>query len=264
MKKRIDKEKIISEVLPSLRGIELAVFDSIDSTNDYAKGIAKSDREKSPLAVAAYEQTRGRGTRERSFISRGGAGVYMSILFYPEERITPADITVYAAVAASRAIEKVSMLKCGIKWVNDVYVGGRKLAGILTEGNMCDGALQYAVVGIGINTNAEVFPEEICDIATSVKIETQRSVINEALIAEIINSFFSTLNTLGSRKVMDEYRARSVLIGKRVRVSSSKGEFEGRVAEICDTGAILIEKNDKITVLLESGDVSLKITEESD
>ena len=259
MKKGIDKEKIISEVLPSLRDIELAVFDSIGSTNDYAKSLAKSGREKKPLVAAAYEQKSGRGTRERSFISNGGAGVYMSILFYPEKNILPADITVYSAVAASRAIEKLTKLKCGIKWVNDIYIESKKLAGILTEGELSDGGLSYAVVGIGINTNTEKLPEEISDIATSVKIESGREISNESLIAQIINLFFDGLKSIKSRQIIAVYRDRSVIIGKEVYISSSKGNFEGKVIEICDTGSILIEKSDKSVLQLESGDVSIKL-----
>lgn len=234
-------------------------FDTIESTNTFAKELANRSSDKRTAVILARAQSAGRGSNGRSFISRGGRGVYLSILFYPKADVGAADVTVYAAVKICRAIESLCSLNCKIKWVNDVFVNGKKLSGILTEGRVLDGSLEYAVMGVGINTRGKRLPREISGIATTIEKECGEKVDSIALAAKIADGFLSDLKSIKSKKIMDEYKKRSMLIGRRVRVLSSSGNFSAKVLEIRDTGAILLEDDEKNTHELQSGTVSLEI-----
>ncbi len=233
-------------------------FDTLPSTNTYAKELAGRNEQKKNYVIFANGQTAGRGTRGRSFISEKECGIYLSILFYPDKKISPADITVYAAITVARAIESFVNLNCKIKWVNDIYVNGKKLCGILTEGKITDNSLDYAVVGIGINTHGEKLPEAIADIATTIEKECGVSLSRFALAEKIAESFLSGISLLGSKEIIKEYRARSLLTGKRVKVSLSNEEFSARVIDVSDSGALVIEKTDGNILEIQSGDISVK------
>lgn len=251
-------EKIKSSLTGAAGEAELYIFDSIDSTNSYAKTLVNPENKKSAVVIS-NGQTGGRGTRGRSFISRDGGGLYISILFYPKKGVSPADITVYAALKAAESVEALAPIDVKIKWVNDLYVNGKKLAGILTEGEISDSLLKYAIVGIGINTHGYTLDPEIDNIATTVEKECNLKISRENLAVELINRFFASLSDLGSAGVISQYRSRSLLTGKRVHVASAEGDFDATVIEICDTGAIVVEKNDGKRVELISGDVSLRL-----
>ena len=137
-------------------------FDEIESTNDFAKEKAKT--ENSNFTVTASLQTKGRGRKGRTFFSPKGAGLYLSIavnLNISFEEFPK--ITTYTAVCVARAIEKLTSLKIDIKWVNDLYVNGKKLCGILTEGSFSGEKTYFVIIGIGVNLLKSSFPEEIKD-----------------------------------------------------------------------------------------------------
>ena len=157
-------------------GRTLHCFESVDSTNSYLKRIAAEGAPDGAVAVAD-EQTAGRGRRGRSFSSSPGRGVYLSALLRPQlapEKILP--LTALGAVAACDAVERTCGVRPQIKWTNDLVLNGKKLSGTLTELSLEgeSGALQYAVIGIGVNCNntLEDFPPELRDVATSLYLET--------------------------------------------------------------------------------------------
>ena len=146
----------ISDVKSAFSGeisdTELFVFNSVGSTNDQARNFALSGSDKNAIFIAK-EQSSGRGRRGRSFISREG-GLYISYRLHPRLAVRDAVmLTVFSAVALCEVIEEMTERTPAIKWVNDVFLGGKKLAGILAEGGLSsDGELfEYAVVGIGVN-----------------------------------------------------------------------------------------------------------------
>ena len=163
-------EAVLRGYLHDCPPLELDVFDTVDSTNTVCLKRASGGDRRTYAAVAGG-QTRGRGRRGRSFFSPDGTGLYMSILLRPSGLTADQAVrfTTVAAVAVSEAIETVAGRSATVKWVNDIYVGGRKACGILTEAsfNPEDGTLDYAVVGIGINVYEPQggFPEEIKDRA---------------------------------------------------------------------------------------------------
>lgn len=237
---------------------QLETVDETDSTNNLAKAHAAAGAEN--LAVIANRQTAGRGRLARSFFSPDRAGVYLSALIRPRS-LRAADcglITACAAVATARAVEKLSGADVKIKWVNDLFIGGKKICGILTEGGvgMEEGTLEYAVIGIGVNVRSVVFPEDIAAVATTVEHETGVRADRCELAAEILNNLSRLEESVASGEFLSEYRSRSCVVGRRVIVN---GNYEACAVAIDDDCALIIER-DGATEKFYAGEVSLKLT----
>lgn len=230
-------------------------YDLTDSTNERAREYARCGGEM-PALFIARGQTGGRGRRGRSFDSESGAGLYMTLLFQPcGDDVTL--ITVRAAVALSRAIENTVGLSPRIKWVNDLTVRGKKLSGILAEGDFAsDGSLKYCALGIGVNLLERDFPRELSDIVTTLESETGRVIAPEVLAEAIVDEFY---NTGTPSEIIGEYRLRSSVIGKRVEVRRISGEvLFAEALDVTDTGALLVRREDGITEELISAEVSIR------
>lgn len=224
------------------------------STNDRAKALAESGAD--GIAVIADSQTNGRGRLGRSFFSPSG-GLYMSVVVRPEMDASECGrITAYAAVAAARAVESLCGAEVKIKWVNDLYVGGKKICGILTEGGfgMESGELSYAVVGIGINAAGREFPLEIADRATSIENECGAPPDRCRLAAAVLDGLYA-LRTGELGGFIEEYRARSCVVGRRVVVN---GEYEATAVGIGDDCSLLLDRGGE-TMRFSAGEVSLKL-----
>ena len=247
-------KKTFSEKLPDT---ELFVYDTVGSTNDEARAYALKEKGKSAFFIAR-EQTAGRGRRGRSFISRDG-GLYISYLLYPKLAVREAVmLTVFASVALSETIEEMTGAHPKIKWVNDVFLGGKKLAGILAEGEFSreGGGFEYAVVGIGVNLHGSTLPTEIKDIATTLECEcgVRVSISDFALrLAKKLEAFEEQL----SASYMNGYRERSLVIGKRVVMTSAGESFSARVLGIENDGAITVRLDTGEEKTLYSAEVSI-------
>ena len=228
-----------------------------DSTNTRAREYAKGECAEMPALFIADAQTAGRGRRGRSFDSAGGAGLYMSILFRPEaDSFDAAKITVLAAVSVCRAIRSLTGADVKIKWVNDIYFDGKKLAGILTEGEISDGGgFSYAVCGIGVNLLSRDFPEQLSGRVTTLEDISGARVSRDALAEKICEEFFSGRNF---DEVVNEYRSFSVLVGRRVQMRRISGEcFFATVLDITEGGALLVLREDGVREELISAEVSV-------
>ncbi|MBO4831388.1 MAG: biotin--[acetyl-CoA-carboxylase] ligase, partial [Oscillospiraceae bacterium] len=189
----------------------------VSSTLDVAKKLAEQGAPEGTVIIA-QEQTAGRGRRGRKFFSPRDTGVYISILLRPA---LPAEravlITTATAVAACDAIESVTGVSAGIKWVNDIFVSGKKVSGILTEASysMESGCLDYAALGIGLNVYPPKggFPEEIAGTAGSI-LRSRQPDARSRLAAAFVRRFMEIYADLDSAGFVDEYRRRSVVIGK--------------------------------------------------
>ena len=236
-------------------------FDEIPSTNDYLKETARTDTKKCMLAIAD-RQTRGKGRLGKTFYSPAGAGIYMSYLFYPElEAKDGYLLTVSAAVAVVKALKTLYGVSAAIKWVNDIYVGGKKLCGILSESAVPNtGRLAYAVVGIGINIQKTAYPPEIRDIAVSLEeILGESEIDRESLIAKIWQGFSFLLNTCSSQQIVKLYRESSFLIGKTVSVLHNNTSFDAVVTDIDDAAQLIVSDANGCVHALSSGEISIKI-----
>lgn len=245
----------------------------VDSTNNVLKQYA-ADGEKGDMVLLAEEQSAGRGRRGRSFYSPEGTGLYMSLLLHPD--VTPEEgtmLTTLTAVAAAKAVEKVADESVQIKWVNDVWMRGKKISGILTEGSASleEGKLEYVIVGIGINIYEPEggFPEEIREVAGAVfTSHMQKENLRNLLAAEFIKNFMSYYNTFPARDYLEEYRRRCFVIGKKVRIITPPGT-PGRAEEKPDrTNAVVlgiddfchlkVQYEDGTIEFLSSGEISIR------
>lgn len=243
-------------------GYEIEEYEQVTSTNTLLCECAKNGgRDKS--VIIAREQSAGRGRYGRKFYSPKGTGLYMSVLIRKKLPMELAMLlTPMTACAVSRAIEKIANIKCGVKWVNDIYIDGKKAAGILTETkfDFDSKVLEYAVIGIGINLAPPDggFDREIAQIATAILNECSE-MKREVLIEEILNQLDIYLYKLGSKELMEEYRRRSIILGKDIEIRSLTGDRPARALDIDDNGNLIVE-----TALgyetLSSGEVSIKLT----
>lgn len=240
------------------RKIEL--LDEVDSTNTCAKALAAQGAPEGTLVIADC-QREGRGRFGRRFHSPKGSGLYMSLVLRPR---LPAEqavrVTVIAAVAVAQAVEDMAGGSVEIKWVNDLFAGGKKLCGILTEAGMDfeSGQLEYCVVGIGINVNKEAYPQEIAEIATSIQEQWGMPVSRCRLAAKIVNRIEEMMEEPMNEKIMEEYRCRSNVLGRLVTVSRGDQRFDALAMRIDDDGGLVVRTEDGDTTL-RSGEVSLKV-----
>ena len=258
---RLSEAEIRRWLAAELAGRTLEIHEQLDSTNNRAKALAAAGAPHG-TAVIADSQTGGRGRLGRSFFSPEHSGVYMTVILRPNCAPEQAGLlTSLAAVAAARAVEKVSGADVKIKWVNDLYLNDKKICGILTEAGLGleAGRLEYAVVGIGINVNRMVFPPELKGIATSIGNETGTAPDRNRLIAEILNELDALYGDLETGAFLAESRRRSNVIGRTVTVMEGGRKYPARALDIDSQGRLVIE-TEAGKACLNYGEVSLKLT----
>ena len=236
------------------------ILPETDSTNNYAKELAISGK-RNRTVVITEKQNGGKGRLGRPFYSPEGNGLYMSVLCRPEINVDCAPlITSFTAVAVAKAIEKLSGQDVNIKWVNDVYMNGKKICGILTEAGFDfeGGTEDYAVIGIGINVLGTDFPEELINIATSIEKETGLKISRNDLAAEVLNNLENMSCEIKNKKYLDTYRKKSNVIGKRIKVTYGSQVFYAEALDINENAALIVKTEDGIKTL-NSGEVSIKL-----
>ena len=242
------------------KGLRLILLDTVDSTNNYAKRLIADGCTEDAL-IAANEQTDGRGRLGRSFYSPKNTGVYMTFLLHTDLKLADAvTVTTAASVAVVRAINKLTGKTPEIKWVNDVYLNGRKLCGILTEAisDFETGIARSLIIGIGINISTTDFPEEISDRAGSLG--TDRPV-RSALIAAVANELTALRkeNFAGS-SFIDDYKRRSMIVGKEIDFYINGAKQSGTAVDIDDKGGLMVRLCSGETITLSSGEVTVRLT----
>ena len=245
--------------------IALEVISETTSTNKVMKERA-SELPEWYILIAAY-QSQGRGRIGRSFYSPRGTGVYLSVLLRPT---LPAEqsirITTAAAVAACLAIEDCTDEKPQIKWVNDVFVSGKKTCGILTEASldMESGGLDWAVMGIGFNIYEPDggFPENIAQIAGAIAKEPAKE-LRSRIAAAFIKHFYDICSDLGSASFAEEYKKRSFVIGCRINVLRGGSSRPAKALDIDDECRLIVEYDDGSREALSSGEVSVRKIEQN-
>jgi len=250
----------IQQYLPE--DIDLHFFDSIDSTNNFAKEIAAGGASHG-TSVIALHQTGGRGRLGRSFHAPSGSGIYLSIILRPGTGSeNPILVTTAAAVAVCRAIRKICGYEPQIKWVNDIYLNDKKVCGILTEAltNPDNGKIDALIAGIGINCSIEGFPEDLLEIAGAVEGDYSRS----RLAAQVITEIMSLVETLDERTFISEYRELSLVTNKMIRVykggySPDKAGVAARVLDIDENGGLVVLYSSGEQEILYSGEISIRL-----
>ena len=232
-------------------------FKSLTSTQDKAKEFAK--RGLSNVIVVSDIQTRGRGRFKRKWHSDNN-GLWMSILLKPKNVENMQYLTFSAAIAVVKSIEKITKLKTSIKWPNDVHYKGKKLCGILTEGIF--GKENFAAVGIGLNVNQNKFPEEIKNIAISLKIIRKKVFPKKIFLREIINKFFKLYIQYYSKNrlknILKIWNEHCDTINKNIIATTRTKRLSGKAIGIDKNCNLLLKtKNNKIIKIVE-GDINLR------
>lgn len=233
---------------------------SVKSTQEIAYSLAREGAVEGSIVIAD-EQTGGRGRLGRAWQSPSGTGIWMSLILRPEIPLQKApQLTLLIAVAASRAIEKVTGLEAAIKWPNDLLIKGKKVAGILTELQAEADSIHSVIVGIGMNVNQEKkhFSEEISEIATSLAIESgktyKRAELAGAILQEVENLYRSYLEK-GFAVIQLLWEARAYSLGKRITARSVTGSITGYAKGITDEGVLLLEDDNGEIHSIYSADI---------
>ncbi len=238
---------------------KILLIDNVDSTNNYLKILAEKGESENTVVIAK-RQSGGKGRMGRKFFSDSG-GVYMSVLLKPKFSAQKSlFITTAAAVAVANAIETVTGNQTQIKWVNDIFVKGKKVCGILTEASIDfeTGGLCYAVLGIGINVKKpkDDFPEEIREIAGVISDE---KVDVSLLISNILNNFFEIYHNIETSDFMNVYKQKSMIIGKDIFVLRGENKTPAKAIDIDDNARLLVEYENGEREYLSSGEVSVRL-----
>ncbi|NPV70745.1 MAG: biotin--[acetyl-CoA-carboxylase] ligase [Firmicutes bacterium] len=244
-------------------GTKVRYLTSAASTNDCAKEMARQGAPEGTVVVAE-EQTGGRGRMGRPWASPPGGGLWFSVILRPA--LTPPQaprLTLVAAVAVARAIRHTTGLEAGIKWPNDIIVGGRKVCGILTEMVAEIDRVEFVVLGIGLNVNLgrKGLPQDLRDCATSLDIELGRRLDRAAVFRSILREFESWYMRYlqdGPVPALSEWRQLSITLGERVRVVGQGESFEGTATGIDEDGALIVKPDGGPERRVLSGDVSLR------
>ena len=250
---------------PEYRDLDLTVLPTAHSTNALVREKANQGCPEGCIIVAC-EQTDGRGRYGRQFFSPVDSGVYLSLLLRPTA-YSPQQATCLTAAAAAamcQAIEAVTGQQPGIKWVNDIFLHGTKVCGILTEAavGLETGTLNYMVLGAGVNLYppAEGFPEEIQSIAGSV-LERSCPEAKNRLVGEFLNRFWDFYSHPECRAYLEDYRARSLAIGRNVTVLSAGRAVSAYAYGIDDDFRLLVRYDSGKTEALSYGEIRIQLAE---
>ncbi|HHT23920.1 MAG TPA: biotin--[acetyl-CoA-carboxylase] ligase [Clostridiaceae bacterium] len=241
---------------------QIEVFDTIDSTNNILKTKARENAVSGTLIVA-NAQKNGRGRRGRDFFSPPGTGVYFSLLLRPNQdynlnQKSPA----LAAVALAKAIDKITGKTTGIKWVNDIYLNDKKIAGILTEAELDfeTRTISYMVIGVGVNIYQPQndFPEQIANTATAIYSSAEkRSGLRNSIIAEFLNQWEIYAKRKHSEQALNIFREKSVLTNKTVDIWYNNNLLQAKVLNVNEEFELIIELEDGSTKTINHGEATL-------
>jgi BirA family biotin operon repressor/biotin-[acetyl-CoA-carboxylase] ligase len=243
-------------------GRQIQVFKETASTNEIAERLGRDGVEEGAVVLSEF-QSKGRGRLGRTWYSPGGKGILMSVLLRPALR--PPEVTrltVIGATAVVRAIERCTTVRPSIKWPNDVMMGSRKLAGILTEMNAEPDRVRYVVVGIGLNVNQakEDFPSELDGVSGSLSLESgvtvDRAALAAAMIEELDRDYHRVING-GFPDVAAEWQSKCGTLGCEVLVQFGDSVVEGMAEAIDEDGALLVRTGTGVIQRITGGDVSL-------
>lgn len=249
----------VREIFKYLKNnIPVYYYDTINSTNARAKLFCESHKDTNINALfVANHQSEGRGRLGRSFYSPSDTGLYMSLLTKPPKDTSDmVCLTTAAAVCVTQALEELCDIKPQIKWVNDIYLGSKKVCGILCEAVTSDktNAIDYVIIGIGVNISTTDFPTEISGIATSIGQDINR---NE-LCAKITDNLIDMKNTIANRSFIDEYKAHSLVLGKEITYTQN-GETKSATAIDIDNNGGLVIKTESGIDTLSTGEISVRV-----
>jgi BirA family biotin operon repressor/biotin-[acetyl-CoA-carboxylase] ligase len=257
----LELDKIQGTLGTQRLGLKFHYFSELASTNSYARMLAESGTREGEVVIAE-SQTRGRGRLGRVWVSPPYLNMYLSVILRPS--LPPArasQLTLMAAVALADAVAAFSPVAPSIKWPNDILVGGKKLAGILTESSCNSARIDYVILGIGVNLNyaLEVMPEAIRSRATSLLALAGAPVSREAFVKRLIQDldrWYEKIDQTGFGAIAAQWQARFDLHGKRVRVEMVDQVLTGTAKGIDGDGALIVAADNGTNQRILAGDVT--------
>jgi BirA family biotin operon repressor/biotin-[acetyl-CoA-carboxylase] ligase len=239
---------------------EIAYFTEIDSTNLKAKDLAARGAPEGTIVISE-KQTKGRGRKTRNWFSPPRDGIYLSLILRPNiaPRHAPR-ITLLTAVSVAETLRSLIGLELAIKWPNDILVNGKKLAGILTEMSSEKGAIDYVVVGLGLNVNTPIFPDDIKDTATSLLIETGKRFSRAELVRDYLKRherYYEVFQSMGFEPIRERWKELTNIIGQQVTIAAIDSAYHGEVQDIDQDGALILKDKTGQVHRIIFGDVSL-------
>lgn len=261
---RLSSEGIREGLRTTFVGHELVYLEEVESTNAVARRLGQEGAAEGTLVVADY-QSAGRGRLGRRWQAPPGSSLLLSLLFRPS--LAPAQmqrLTMACGLAVADAIEARTGLRVGLKWPNDVVIGGRKAGGILTELELQGGAVAFAVVGIGLNVNLDPgtladLPEDTRPPATSLSQALGQPVPRLTLLLTLLEAVeVRYLALRQGRSPHREWAERLTTLGRRVVVSGAGRRLEGVAVGVEADGALQLRLDDGRLEAVWAGDVSLR------
>ncbi|MGL5329736.1 MAG: biotin--[acetyl-CoA-carboxylase] ligase [Peptostreptococcaceae bacterium] len=240
-------------------GEDISYFETIDSTNTYAKKIAQDEVD--GKVIISEEQTSGKGRLGRVWQSKAYEGIWMSVILKPN--ILPYKtpfITIIAATSIANALNNLGV-KIGIKWPNDIILNGKKLCGILTELSAEIDRVNYVVLGIGINVKTLNFPMEIENLATSLYNEgykISRVDIVREILSELEKNYLKYIEYDDKESILNVYRKYSVIIDKKIYIVKKDEKELVKCIDINNDGNLIVEKSDGRVDEIISGEISIR------
>ena len=261
----LNQYEIESKLKTKKFGKSFLCLNEIDSTNEEAKRFAQSEdnRVDDGFFVISEKQTKGKGRLGNNWINSDNLNLAFSIVLKPD--LLPSDITsitLIAGLSICKAFRKLGIMAY-LKWPNDIIINGKKAVGILTEISCEVERINYVIVGIGVNINAEKFDESISQKATSLFIETgthfKRAEILNAILVEFEENYYKFVSAKSFSIFVKEYESCCLNIGKKIKAISRQGEIIGTAVGISENGGLIVkdDKNDDISIV--SGEVSVRL-----
>ena len=241
--------------------IRIRLYDTVDSTNTAAKRNAEED---APALYIARTQTGGRGRLGRSFHSPADTGLYMTVAYTTDRPLAEAaQVTAAAAVSAVTAIDALTDKHPAIKWVNDLYLNGGKIAGILAEAVSREDGRTRMIVGLGINLSTRDFPDGLRAPAASLFAPDESAAVTPALVGALAGEITRRLldaalhPEIGRDERLDFYRRHLLYIGERMLCTRGEDSFEATLLGVDEDYSLLVEADGE-TLPLSSGEISVR------
>jgi len=253
---KLNQEKLKQSLDGKFIGHQLYYYEEIGSTNDEAFRLGLSGVPEGTVLIA-NSQHAGKGRMQRVWHSPAGSNIYTSIILRPQ--ITPAStpqISILAGVAVAEVLENYCPDRIKLKWPNDVLIDGKKVCGILSQVKTTASEVDFIVLGIGINVNISYsqFPKEICNLATSLAIETGREISCQELIISLyenLTKWYKRLLKYGFCRIKDKWLSISPMIGQTVQVMFQEEAVSGKAIGLGEDGSL---------ILLAAGNKELKVS----
>jgi BirA family transcriptional regulator, biotin operon repressor / biotin---[acetyl-CoA-carboxylase] ligase len=243
-------------------GHQLYYYEEIGSTNDEAFRLGSAGAPEG-TALIANSQHAGKGRMQRVWHSPAGSNIYTSIILRP--KITPArapQISILAGVAVAEELESYCPDRIKLKWPNDVLIDGKKVCGILSQMKTIVSEVDFIVLGIGINVNINYneFPKEICNMATSLAIETGREISSQELIIRLYENlakWYKQLLRDGFGRIKEKWLSMSPMIGQTVQIMFQEEAVSGKAIGIDEDGSLILLAAGNKEFKVSAGDATI-------